>query len=89
MILSKNVWRDTARPVRCGFLDARALTGFFLWMLHMSWPTFWLSLAVLLLFVVLERLGITVPAALRWCRQSFFSPIRRHDSHYTLRRPGR
>lgn len=59
------MWRDTARPVRIGFLDARAAAGAFVWLLHMSWPTFWLSLFLAAGFVALGHFGITPPAFLR------------------------
>ncbi|MCR5258294.1 MAG: IcmT/TraK family protein [Desulfovibrio sp.] len=80
------LWRDTARPVRIGFLDARAASGFGVFLLHMSWPTFWLSLLVLALFALIDRFGVTPPAALRWCRQACVKPLRLHYSPYCVRR---
>lgn len=66
---STNVmWRDTARPVRIGFLDARAAAGAFIWLLHMSWFTFWLSVIIAAGFVVLGHFGVTPPAFLRSLR---------------------
>ncbi len=79
--MSQTCWRDTARTVRIAFLDARALSGFFVWMLHMCWPTFWISLVVIALFLLLERWGLSLPAALRLARVSFFDSFRAHDRH--------
>lgn len=81
-----NPWRDSARSVRFGFLDARAMSGFFVWMMHMCEETFWFSVALVVLFVFLERFGVTVPVALRLARTSFFGPLRHHESGYALRR---
>lgn len=78
-------WRDTARTVRIAFLDARALSGFFVWMLHMCWPTFWISLLITALFLALERWGLTLPAALRLARTACFADRRSHESMYVLR----
>lgn len=83
---AQNCWRDSARVVRIGFLDARACSGLFVWMLHMSWPTFWLSCAVMLVFVLLERGGISLPAALRLARTYFAPEVRLPSSPYPERR---
>ena len=79
--MNQACWRDTARTVRIAFLDARALSGFFVWMLYMSWPTFWISLLVIALFLLLERWGLSLPAALRLARTSFFDSFRAHGRH--------
>lgn len=84
---STNVmWRDTARPVRIGFVDARAAAGAFVWLLHMSWPTFWLSLAVAGLFAVLGHFGVAPPAFLRSLRLVMAGEVRPSISLYQERR---
>ena len=86
MSLEQNCWRDSARTVRIGFLDARACSGFFAWMLHMCWPTFFLSLFIMAFFVLLERQGITVPCAARYLRTLFLPAIRQNTSTFLERR---
>lgn len=83
------LWRDTARPVRFGFLDARAASGFAVWVLHMCWTTFWLSIAVMVLFFIFDRYGVTPPAAWRLFKQGFFSEHRSVRSGYCIRRASR
>lgn len=80
------MWRDTARPVRIGFLDARAAAGTFVWLLHMSWPTFWLSLFLAAGFVALGHFGITPPAFLRSLRFALAGSERPCFSLYQERR---
>lgn len=82
MLSDRSVWRDTVRCVRFGPLDARAMSGFAVWMLSMSWPTFWLSIAILVFFFLLERAGITLPCALNLVRCGLFSNVRTHDGHF-------
>ena len=86
MAMEQNCWRDTARTVRIGFLDARACSGFFVWMLHMCWPTFILSLVIMFLFVLLDRQGISVPCAARYIKTLFLPPVRKTGSAYRERR---
>ena len=80
------LWRDTARPVRIGPVDARVLWGAAVWLVHMSWPTFWISAAVLVFFLVLEQFGVTPPAACRYLRTACFPRLRTCRSGYTARR---
>ncbi len=82
MSLERNVWRDSARTVRVGFLDARALSGLCVWMAHMCTFTFVLSAVVMLFFLILERYGISVPAAWRYCRTLLFPGVRPVNSVY-------
>ena len=80
------LWRDTARPVRFLALDARVLTGLAAWMLHMCWGTFWLSVGIMVVFAILERFGVTPPAAWRYARMGLFGPRRDAGGGYAVRR---
>ena len=71
------MWRDTARPVRIGFLDARAAAGAFVWLLHM-----FLAAG----FVALGHFGITPPAFLRSLRFALAGSERPCFSLYQERR---
>lgn len=86
MSVTRTIWRDTALSVRIGCWDARACSGFFLWMLHMCWFSFWLSILVFLVCIVLEQFGISMPAALRGARTFFLPAVRHTTSVYAERR---
>lgn len=79
------IWRDTARPVRFFFLDGRVVIGMAFWLLHMSWFTFYISLASVIFFFIVERLGVTPPAALRFLKTYILGRRRRHMSLFILR----
>jgi hypothetical protein len=83
------LWRPSARPVQFFFLDARSMICFFAWILYMSWPTFWLSVASLVLFFVFSRFGMTPDAAFRFLKLWPFSGERSHMSLYLARRRAR
>ncbi len=80
--MEHNVWRDSARTVRVGFLDARALSGLAVWMVHMSMATLALSGVVMLVFLILDRHGVSVPAAWRSLRTLLFPGRRVSGSRY-------
>ena len=63
------MWRNTMLPIRFYAVDARALVPFFVCLLHWSWRTFYMALAGIALFAVLEWCGLTFPAALRTLRR--------------------
>lgn len=83
------LWRDTARPIRFGFLDARVAIGLSAWFLYMSWVTFWFSIILIVLFIIFDRYGVTPPAAWRLFKQSFFNPMRTDHGRYYFRRISR
>ena len=61
-------WRDSARPARFFFVDARAVFPFVIFLMHIRWWTFWFALVTMIVFTLLERYGFTVPIFLRWSR---------------------
>jgi intracellular multiplication protein IcmT len=61
-------WRNTQKPVRFFFLDARAFLAVLLFLLHMRLWTFVLAIVVMLIFLLLERRGLTFAASLRAMR---------------------
>ena len=83
------LWRNTARPVNFFVLDARAAACFVIWVLHMCRETFYLSMASLVIFCVIERYGVTPNAAWRYLRMFLFSKERDHISLYAARRNSR
>ncbi|PZQ49122.1 MAG: type IV secretion protein IcmT [Micavibrio aeruginosavorus] len=58
-------WRNSMRPVRFFGLDARAAIPFFVLLFHARLVTFVLTLMLTMVFVVLERRGLSFSAALR------------------------
>ncbi|GJM07234.1 MAG: phosphoesterase [marine bacterium B5-7] len=63
-------WRDSARMPRFFMVDARAAFPFLVFLLHISWWTFWVAIVAMIFFAALERYGFTVPVFLRWFRSS-------------------
>ncbi len=69
-------WRNTMKPVRFFQFDARA--GFFiiLVLVHARLWTLGLTIAVSLIFWILERKGLSFAAAIRAIRMWFVGPNR-------------
>lgn len=86
MKTSRIVWRNTARPVRFFFFDARVLIAFVAFFLHISWITFYISTIGAIVFSILERFRITPFAALRYIHTFIFADVREVGSRYLLRR---
>lgn len=61
-------WRDSAREVRFLFFDARAGIILFFTLLHIRYWTLGVCTLIVLGFFLLERFGLTFPAALRKLR---------------------
>ena len=61
-------WRNTQKPARFFAFDARAFAAIFLFLVHARLWTFSLAIAVMILFWLLERRGLTFEAALRGLR---------------------
>lgn len=58
-------WRNTQKPVRFFFLDARAFLAILLFLVHARTWTLVLALSVMALFWFFERRGLTFDSALR------------------------
>ncbi len=70
------MWRDTGRPVRVVFLDARACLPALVYVVYWSWPTFYIAMTGVTIFSVISWAGLTVPSALRMVRRAFVRPYR-------------
>jgi intracellular multiplication protein IcmT len=70
------MWRDTGRPVRIVFLDARACFPLLVFVVYWSWPTFYVAAAGVIVFSVISWAGLTVPSTLRMIRRCFVGPFR-------------
>lgn len=61
-------WRNTMRPVRFFSYDARAAIPVFILLFHFRLYMIIFNIIVLLIFHILEKKGLTLPAALRALR---------------------
>jgi len=63
------MWRNTMLPIRIYVADARALIPVMLVLVHIRMWTFYLAIAGIAVFAVLEWFGLTFPAAIRTLRR--------------------
>ncbi len=77
-------WRNSMRPVRFFAFDARAAIPYIFLLLYARLTTLILCLVVTVIFYILERMGLTVPSALRKFRSWLVGPKR--QGWITLRR---
>jgi intracellular multiplication protein IcmT len=61
-------WRNTQRPARFFFLDARASVALLVFMVHIRLWTFVLAILVMTAFYFSERMGLTFASSLRALR---------------------
>ena len=61
-------WRDSARPARFFFVDARAAFPLFIFLMHITFWTGAIAITTTLFFAVIERYGFTAPVFLRVLR---------------------
>lgn len=54
------------RPVIFGNIDARVSIFIMIWAMHMSWITFKVAIAAIVLFSILAWFGITLPSLWGW-----------------------
>ncbi|GAB5387236.1 MAG: hypothetical protein Alpg2KO_02040 [Alphaproteobacteria bacterium] len=79
-------WRETMRPARFFIVDARAAVLIGVCMLHFRTWTVMLTLIGMVVLVLLERKGLTVPAAFRAIRAFIAGNRRPHVSWMKRRR---
>lgn len=79
-------WRNTQKPVRFFFLDARVFIALLLFILHVRLWTFIALLCVLFAFWLFEQRGLTFPAALRAFRAWILGRRRPANSRRAIRR---
>ena len=68
------MWRDTGRPVKLVFLDARACLPLLVFVVYWSWPTFYIAATGVIFFSVISWAGLTVPSTLRMIRRGLVGP---------------
>ena len=85
-VLSGVNWRETMKPARILGVDGRAVFPLLLFAVHLAVWTALIALASMSLFVVLERRGLTPPAAFRSVRSWLAGPIRHATPKYKKRK---
>lgn len=74
-------WRNSMKPARFFFMDARAAVPFVFTLLHLRWYTLVFAALTTLLFYILEQRGMSFDAALRAMRVWFVGRRRTNISH--------
>lgn len=69
-------WRDAARTPRFYIVDAYAIFPLALFLLHITWWTFFTAIAFVVFFAALERFKFTLPVFFRWSRATLAGPLR-------------
>jgi intracellular multiplication protein IcmT len=69
-------WRNSMRPIRFFSFDARAAIPYIFLLLYARLVTLVLCIVVTTIFALLERRGLTVPAAIRKFRSWLVGPKR-------------
>ena len=64
-------WRNTMKPVRFFAVDARAAIPFFILVFYFRLSTFLLAIISTIIFMMVEKRGLTFPCALRALRSWF------------------
>lgn len=80
------LWRDSGKTVRFFGIDARAVAGLVLVLLHITMVTLSISIFLMVSFALLERFDYTLPNAARKFRVMISGRRKRATSPMTLRR---
>ena len=67
-------WRDSARPAKFFFIDAKAAFPMILFLVHIKWWTFILAAVFMTFFTLLGRYGYSVEVFLRIFRSFLAGP---------------
>ena len=79
-------WRNTMRPIRFFGLDARSAIPYTLLLVYFRWITLFVAIVVTIIFFIVEKQGLTFPAAVRKFRRLMLSEVRPGISSFRHRR---
>ncbi|MDD3288745.1 MAG: IcmT/TraK family protein [Alphaproteobacteria bacterium] len=79
-------WRNTQKPARFFFLDARCFLAILLFLVHARMWTLILAVSIMLTFWLLERRGMTFESALRALRCWVWGSVRPAKKRLAKRR---
>lgn len=63
--VTESPWRNTALPPMLWFIEFYAIFPIVLWMVHISWPTFYLAIGVIAILVAINHAGYDALACYR------------------------
>jgi intracellular multiplication protein IcmT len=69
-------WRNSMRPVRFFALDARCAVFWLIWLFYIRWVSTFIVITFTMVFIFLERRGLTFDASLRAFRKWFLGQKR-------------
>lgn len=58
-------WRNTALPAMLWGIEAYAAPPITLWLVHISWPTFWLAVSIMAGLTAIRYFGLDARSAYR------------------------
>lgn len=61
-------WRDSARTAKFFVFDAYSAMPIPLFLLHIRWWTFALTLSICIFFAILNKFGFSLPVFWRWTK---------------------
>lgn len=67
-------WRDSGRALRAFGVDGRIVFLLLLFLFRIRWWTFWLLIITAIVLFVFDRMGYTIPNALRRIRVLLTAP---------------
>lgn len=73
-------WRDSARTAQFFFIDAKSAFPLLIFLMHITWWTFWVALVITAFFGIIEHYGLSALVFWRIVR-NFFA------GHQILSRP--
>ncbi len=82
--MANGFWRDSARSARFFMVDAKAAFPLLLFLVHIRWWTFWVAIATMTFFWILERFNFSVPIFLRFMRSFCAGKIRHAESWWRV-----
>jgi intracellular multiplication protein IcmT len=80
-------WRDTYRPARFFFMDARAGIPTLMTLLHVRYWTVTIAVLVVIVFYWFERLGVDASGAVRAFRAWIIGDLRPARTFHKVRAP--
>jgi len=78
-------WRETFKPARFSIMDARAGVPLLAMLLHIRPWTITVTAIIIIVFILLERRGLSVPSAFRAFRAWVIGDARPPLSHVKVR----
>ena len=72
----KGNWQDTGRETRLWIMSSTTSFPLLLFLVNISWTTFFIVVATMVVFFVLEYYGFKAPVFLRFVRSLIAGPVK-------------